>query len=90
MGAKIQVFSQCLGRKPCRFAYRDFPHSAVIIGPTPLRGQKLEVPDLRAGFSYLIAALAAQGESELIGVERMERGYQNLKNRLINLGALIE
>lgn len=89
MGAKIQVFSQCLGAKPCRFTYRDFPHSAVVIGPTPLKGQKLEIPDLRAGFSYLIATLIAQGESELTGIEKIERGYESLKERLSNLGAII-
>ncbi len=89
MGAKIYLFKECLGSKPCRFQHRDFWHSAIIVGPTPLRGANIEVPDLRAGFSYLIAALIAQGESELTGIEIIERGYENLKERLTNLGAEI-
>jgi UDP-N-acetylglucosamine 1-carboxyvinyltransferase len=90
MGAKIYLFSECLGNRACRFSHRDFFHSAIIVGPTPLKGAKIEVPDLRAGFSYLIAALIAQGESELSGVETIERGYEGLKERLNNLGAEIK
>jgi UDP-N-acetylglucosamine 1-carboxyvinyltransferase (EC 2.5.1.7) len=65
-------------------------HSAIIVGPTPLKGAQIEVPDLRAGFSYVIAALIAEGESELTGIEIIERGYENLKERLKNLGADID
>lgn len=90
MGAKIYLFSECLGGKPCRFAHRDYLHSAIIEGPTPLKGSQIEVPDLRAGFSYLIAALIAEGDSELTGIELIERGYENLKERLLNLGADIK
>lgn len=90
MGAKIYLFKECLGNKYCRFAHKDFLHSAIIVGPTPLKGAKIEVPDLRAGFSYLIAALIAEGESELSGIEMIERGYENLKERLLNLGANIQ
>ncbi|NMB92053.1 MAG: UDP-N-acetylglucosamine 1-carboxyvinyltransferase [Parcubacteria group bacterium] len=90
MGAKIYLFKECLGSKPCRFSHKDFLHSAIIVGPTPLKGAKIEVPDLRAGFSYLIAALIAEGKSELTGIEIIERGYENLKQRLINLGADIQ
>ena len=90
MGAKIYLFKECLGTKTCRFAHRDFYHSAVIIGPTPLHGAKIEIPDLRAGFSYLIAALIARGETEISGGEKLERGYEDLKERLLNLGAQID
>jgi len=90
MGAKIYVFSECLGNKSCRFVHRDFAHSAIIVGPTPLHGEKIEIPDLRAGFSYLIAALIAEGRSEIFGIDKIERGYENLKERLINLGADIK
>jgi len=90
MGAKIYLFRECLGSRPCRFSHKDFLHSAIIVGPTPLKGAKIQVPDLRAGFSYLIAALIAEGESELTGIETIERGYEGLKERLINLGAKIE
>ena len=53
-------------------------------------GAKIEIPDLRAGFSYLIAALIAQGETEISGGEKLERGYEDLKERLLNLGAQID
>lgn len=90
MGAKIYLFTECLGSKHCRFNKKDFPHSAIIIGPTPLKGKKLEVPDLRAGFSYLIASLIAEGESEIYGIEKIERGYENIVERLKNIGGEIE
>ncbi|MGE4554958.1 MAG: UDP-N-acetylglucosamine 1-carboxyvinyltransferase [Candidatus Paceibacterota bacterium] len=90
MGAKIYLFTNCLGSKPCRFTYRDFPHSAIVVGPTKLQCKRLEVPDLRAGFSYLIASLIAEGESEILGIEKIERGYENIKERLQNIGAEIK
>ncbi len=68
LGAHIQVYSECLGATPCRFGRRNFSHSAVISGPSSLHGADLMVPDLRGGFSYLIAALAAQGRSTVRGV----------------------
>jgi len=89
MGANIQLTTHCLGSKPCRFTNRDYYHSAIITGPTKLHGTKLEVPDLRAGFAYLMAALIAQGESEITNIDKVERGYENIKERLLNLGAEI-
>ena len=62
-GAQIQTYRECLGGSPCRFGRANFQHSAVISGPTPLRAAEITVPDLRGGFSYLIAALAAEGRS---------------------------
>ena len=59
MGATIQLYRECLGGMPCRFGQRNFLHSAVISGPAKLTGADLVIPDLRGGFSYLIAALAA-------------------------------
>jgi UDP-N-acetylglucosamine 1-carboxyvinyltransferase len=90
MGANIQLFPECLGSKPCRFVNKDYLHSALITGPTALSGAKIEVPDLRAGFSYVIAAVIAKGKSELIGVEKIQRGYEDLKDRLQNIGAIID
>lgn len=87
MGADIELFARCLGGRACRFRDRDFPHSAVIKGPTTLRAQDADVPDLRAGFSYLIAALVAQGTSRIRGVEKIERGYEKLVEKLHALGA---
>ena len=63
MGAHIQLYRECLGGTPCRFGQRNFLHSAVVSGPSKLQGGELVIPDLRGGFSYLIAALAAQGTS---------------------------
>jgi UDP-N-acetylglucosamine 1-carboxyvinyltransferase len=90
MRAKIQLHRECLGSKPCRFVNRDYRHSAVIVGPTPLKAADIVIPDLRAGFSYLIAALIADGTSHLTGVELIERGYEDIIGKLKGLGARIE
>jgi len=87
MGARITVFSKCLGELPCRFKNRGFPHSAVVDGKTPLKGTKIKVPDLRAGIAHLIAALIAEGESIIEGIEEIDRGYEKIDERLKNLGA---
>ena len=87
MGAQIQLYRECLGGTPCRFGRRNYQHSAVISGPTDLKGTRIDVPDLRGGFSHLIAALAAQGTSEVHGIELINRGYENFLDKLIGLGA---
>ena len=64
MGADDPAAPGVPGRQcPCRFGQRNFQHSAVISGPTKLHGADIDVPDLRGGFSHLIAALAAEGTS---------------------------
>ena len=90
MGATIQLYKECLGSLPCRFKQRNFEHSAVIFGPTPLAGQDIDVPDLRGGFSHLIAALAAQGESSVHGISLIDRGYADFRGKLAALGAGID
>jgi len=65
------------------------PHRAVVSGPRPLRGDKLVSPDVRAGMAMLIAALCAQGQSEIHNVYQIERGYEDIVNRLNSLGAKI-
>ncbi|MEQ7006341.1 UDP-N-acetylglucosamine 1-carboxyvinyltransferase [Actinopolymorpha sp. B17G11] len=90
LGAHIQVYSECLGATPCRFGRRNFSHSAVISGPSSLHGADLRVPDLRGGFSYLIAALAAQGRSTVHGVGIIARGYEAFLTKLEDLGAQVE
>lgn len=87
MGADIKVFLKCLGKLPCRFNGQNFPHSAVINGPTPLKGANLKVRDLRSGIAHLIAALIAEGESTIEGIEEIDRGYERIDERLKNLGA---
>lgn len=87
MGASIQVHRECLGSIPCRFGQRNFLHSAVISGPTQLQGTDIDIPDLRGGFSHLIAALAANGTSRVTGIELINRGYERFQSKLENLGA---
>ena len=81
MGANVQTYCECLGGLQCRFGHRNFRHSAVVQGPTPLKGTDVEVPDLRGGFSHLIAALAAHGESVVSGIDIIDRGYENFMQK---------
>jgi UDP-N-acetylglucosamine 1-carboxyvinyltransferase len=62
----------------------------VVSGPTKLQGADLVIPDLRGGFSYLIAALAAQGTSRVHGISLINRGYENFLDKLEELGAHID
>ena len=87
MGATIQVYRECLGGTACRFGQRNFYHSAVISGPSPLHGADIEVPDLRGGFSHLIAALAAEGTSRVEGINLIDRGYEHFMSKLTALDA---
>ena len=90
MGADIGVFAKCLGELTCRFRNKSERHSAVIEGPTPLRATEIEIPDIRAGMAQVIAALVADGESTLMGVHHLERGYEQLWNKLRAVGADFE
>lgn len=90
MGATIQLYRECLGGTPCRFGQRNYRHSAVISGPAKLQATELVIPDLRAGFSYVIAALAAQGTSTVHGIELIYRGYEGFLAKLAGLGAPVE
>lgn len=87
MGAQIQIYRECLGGTPCRFGQRNFNHSAVISGPTPLKGADIRVPDLRGGFSHVVAALAASGTSNVSNVQLISRGYERFIQKLEDLGA---
>ncbi|QIG46352.1 UDP-N-acetylglucosamine 1-carboxyvinyltransferase [Nordella sp. HKS 07] len=66
------------------------PHRAVVVGPSPLFAQRLSSPDIRAGMALVIAALCAEGQSEIQNVEQIDRGYEKLDERLRALGARIE
>lgn len=87
MGANIQIYRECLGGNPCRFGQRNFNHSAVISGPTKLVGADIRVPDLRGGFSHVVAALAAEGGSNVSNVQLISRGYERFLQKLEDLGA---
>lgn len=65
------------------------PHRAVVVGPSRLRGARLESPDIRAGMALLIAALAAEGESRIHNIRQIDRGYERIDERLRGLGAEI-
>jgi UDP-N-acetylglucosamine 1-carboxyvinyltransferase len=66
------------------------PHRAVISGPSRLHGGRVESPDIRAGMAMVIAALAADGTSEINNIGQIERGYERIDTRLRALGAPIE
>lgn len=69
------------------------PHRATVIGlnhAVNLRGIEMSSPDIRAGVALLIAALSAQGKSVIHNIEQIERGYQNIEERLKALGADIK
>ena len=65
------------------------PHRAIVSGPTRLRGQQVESPDIRAGMAMLLAALCADGESRINNAQQIERGYEHIESRLGKLGARI-
>ena len=87
MGAQIQIYRECLGGTPCRFGQRNYYHSAVISGPTKLTAADIRVPDLRGGFSHMVAALAAEGTSNVTNVQLISRGYEHFLQKLEDLGA---
>ena len=69
------------------------PHRATVIGlerKTSLRGITMASPDIRAGVSLLIAALSAEGKSTVLNIEQIDRGYENIEQRLLSLGAQIK
>ncbi|RGE22448.1 UDP-N-acetylglucosamine 1-carboxyvinyltransferase [Leucobacter sp. wl10] len=87
MGADIAVYKDGLHDDARRVKRREFEQAAVITGPTPLAGADIEVPDLRGGFSHLIAALTAEGQSKVTNLGIISRGYENFIEKLRLLGA---
>lgn len=75
MGAKVEILN---------------PHQAIVIGPTPLRGVPISSCDIRAGAAMVIAALAAEGETEISNIKYIDRGYEKMEDKLLALGARIE
>jgi len=66
------------------------PHRCVVQGPSPLRGDEVESPDIRAGMALLIAALCAEGQSIIRNIRQIDRGYERVEEKLRPLGAQIE
>ena len=75
MGAEIEILDQ---------------HHATIKGPTPLHGVDVEIGDLRAGASLILAALAANGVTTIKGAHHVHRGYEKIDKKFLELGARIE
>lgn len=90
MGADIEPFCECLGSKPCRFAMHNYQHSIIVKGRTPLEGCEISIPDLRAGFAYVMAGLVAKGKTTITGAPFLDRGYERLVEKLQGLGADIK
>jgi UDP-N-acetylglucosamine 1-carboxyvinyltransferase len=65
------------------------PHRAVVVGPSRLHGGQMYSPDIRAGMALLIAALCAEGRSEISNIEQIDRGYERVDEKLMALGARI-
>lgn len=66
------------------------PHRCIVQGPSPLFGEKMESPDIRAGMALLLAALSAQGKSVIRNIGQIERGYERVDEKLISVGAQIK
>ncbi|RSN52067.1 MULTISPECIES: UDP-N-acetylglucosamine 1-carboxyvinyltransferase [Actinomadura] len=86
MGAEIEVYDTCLGGPACRYHDTAAQHSAVVRGVTKLRGGDVTMPDIRAGFSAVLAAAVAEGPSTLRGVHHIERGYHRPVEQFRDLG----
>ena len=66
------------------------PHRSIVQGPTKLYAETMESPDIRAGMAMVLAALAANGQSEIRNVGQIDRGYEDIDKKLRALGARIE
>jgi UDP-N-acetylglucosamine 1-carboxyvinyltransferase len=66
------------------------PYRCLVQGPSQLFGEKLESPDIRAGMSLLLAALAAEGVSTIRNISQIDRGYERVDEKLRALGARID
>ncbi len=86
MGAEIEIYDSCLGGPACRFFERNAKHSAVVHGVTKFGGAEVTMPDIRAGFSYVIAAAGADGPSRLHDIHHLERGYHQPFENFSELG----
>ncbi len=75
MGARVEILDD---------------HKARVTGPTPLAGSRIQSLDIRSGMTLVIAALVADGETVIDGIQHIDRGYQHIDARLRSLGADIE
>src|SRR5699024_157591 len=87
MGARIQVYRECLGGSSCRFGRSYYNHSAVASGPRRLHAADITAPGLRGVASCPSAALGAEGTSTIRGIDPIDRGYEASREKLSALGA---
>ena len=90
MGCEVELFDTCLGGPACRFHDTSALHSAVVRGVSKLQGAEVTIPDVRAGFSSVIAAAVAEGPSLLRGIHHLERGYNKPYETLESLGLRLD
>lgn len=96
MGAHIELFNPKVKNpdKIYNFNWADnkdeYCHAAKIYGPTSLHNAIVNISDLRAGATLVLAALAAKGKTVIFGVEHLDRGYEAFEERLRSLGADIK
>ncbi len=95
MGARIKLFNPEVADPKQTYNFNlsddrpDFFHAAEIEGPVNLHNAVVTISDLRAGAALVLASLAAKGESTILGIEKLDRGYEQLEVRLGKLGASI-
>jgi len=81
-------YLETLGRMGAEVKILD-AHRAFIVGPRTLHGREMESPDLRAGLAYILAAIIASGQSIIHNIHFIDRGYENIENRLASIGVKI-
>ncbi len=86
MGAQIELYNNPLGSIQSRFVGSATPCSVVVRGGQPLHGADVEVPDIRGGFAYVLAAAAAEGSTTITGTHHLDRGYNHPIENFASLG----
>mgnify|MGYP002713151432 CR=1 FL=1 len=86
MGANINLSKKCLANSNCSFG-DEYAHTAEVLGPSYLTGGNLTVEELRGGAALVIAALSANGETQIKNSDILDRGYENLFHKFKMLGA---
>ena len=91
LGAKTQLTTHCFGKVACRYRGGAHAHTALVLGPTPFRSPgAIRVPDLRAGLACIIAAAIAEGTTDVVGVDIIERGYGDIVPKLGRVGLSLD
>jgi UDP-N-acetylglucosamine 1-carboxyvinyltransferase len=99
LGLNSVILTSCPENDNCRFANKNFPHTAIIEGSTKFISKDssdstdplvLDILDLRAGFAFLMAAVVSEGYTYITGIDKIERGYGDIPAKLESLGMKIE